>query len=1797
MLAAGGPQVEGADDELANALAPRLPAQAAVVSEQVKCVGGRTQLDFAQDRGAVGGIEESHVLDVTEDGPVGLALEGIPPQPLVVVAVHPYAPAVVRRVQVGSQLMAVNGVPVQTMSRRELCAALRPRPLRLHIQRDNPLPAPNRIPPRGDEPLLHKRRMSAKSVRTAIPYEVEAAVGSGVLGLVPSGQPPDAVRVASVFAGSLAEAQGVQVGDELMAISGRSVKTLPCTEINTMLGERPLILRLLRPIPLPGEAEGDGRALEPAGLGVYERTFSGEGHVMGIIPSSWPPGPVTISGVVQGSAAAASGVRVGDSLLQVDGERVAFMSKHELTLALRRRPVLLQLMRGPGQVAALNGMVLEHLTWDAEIRGPLVATAAAGRRPSHASTGGTDGGEPLTSSDDDVSVQLGSEEIRSSDPSTISDTAHAGPADTGTVARAGGIKVGTRPVIPRALATQEGPARICSTHASAAPSKGTGTAAHSGPSKIPVAPGGGSGTDALAEASPAAPLLARSEGAHPGDDLEALSKSKGSVGKSASRGRPPPWASGDVPPYATHPAMPTGGLGEQNLPGPKASAADDCSTDIPNGPVALDADAVGGASGVDRPLTHARSVGHTVCEQCLGEGIRTFEVVASQQVKQLGLVSETWPPEPVHVSKITSSGWAEDRGVLVGDELVEVDGEAVATMSKAGIGNALKRRPLRLRFTRRGRRMFSVVADASDIRLGFVPAAMPPQPVLVEKVERGSWAERSGVAVGDELVTVDRWNSQQLTASELAHLTRFSRPLQLTFARASAVAPAPCTEDRGQAASGRGCQAPLLAGRGAPSSASSGPDSGHELLAVAVPKTAAAAAGKTEGWQRFDVVAEVGDVRLGFSPAAMPPEPVVVARVEPGNWAEKSGVKVGDELFALDGHRVERMAGQELVGHFKRTRPLRLAFRRAASWGDAPPQGQQSTGAMGAEAEFAAASGSAAEAPGGFELVAGEEVARLGLSPATWPPEPVVVKQVSAASWAATQRVLPGDEIVEVNGKAAAGMTKADIVLAMKARPLRLRFTRKGEHAEGASGAVEGGVTPTAEASDARAGHGRLQSAAVAGASASSLAMPAHPARPLPESSAAPQGARNPNETPELPRAGSVSVRSHQPASGAGAEPLLVPPARPESPLAAEGDSYHGCERTGHGHSRTSPTLSKRPAASSVPPPAQVVAPSASQEPLVGPSMVAAPQHPVADTAATPERPVASWIAPLEQSVAPPREPAAPSELAPQLPGAPSATALQQPAESLATAHQQPVDPPKSAPQQSAASLAIALQEPSTATSQQAVATPVTALQHHAMHPAPAAATTQPATAPASAAEQSSALDMGTFVHPAESPAADTEQPTAPLTAATVTPAMGSSEPVTGSEEDAGEQGTDGGHVVFELLANRGVAMLGWLAEGSPPQPVHVGEVIPASWAVEHGLQAGDSLLTVNGRAVGNMSKNDFDEALKLRPLRMQFARERSCHAALGAARFNPQLGLQTAVKPTQPVEAAQVRTIEPGSSAANGQRSIEPLQPVVVGHLGPMGSDDRESSSAAIKEPAGASTVPELSSSSPLAVGSLSSAAAEHAPQVPDSGDRLCFAAVALKQDVQLGFWLAGVPPQPVVIGTVLPGTWAERVGIAVGDQLCALNGQSMAEVTEVEFIGHVVSTRPLHLTFARAHSSGAPSPAALPGSSGHDPQDPVPIASPTARSKRERVRALISTLGLSNEDQGPGKCEEVCTLRPEEAAFADIRQALVALEEQEETGQRRPGHAARARGRAAQTLAKAAASDLQAAALVMQLGTDLGA
>lgn len=169
----------------------------------------------------------------------------------------------------------------------------------------------------------------------------------------------------------------------------------------------------------------------------------------------------------------------------------------------------------------------------------------------------------------------------------------------------------------------------------------------------------------------------------------------------------------------------------------------------------------------------------------------------------------------------------------------------------------------------------------------------------------------------------------------------------------------------------------------------------------------------------FECKAGTDIKELGLMPSAFAPDPVEIASVTPDSWAAKSGIEAGDVLIKINGTAVEAMDRKEMK-RAMRDRPLSLTISRQAFATPAESIDDMET----------------------IECTAPEGVQDLGLYPSAFPPEAMIVANVTPGSWAEKQGIEAGDELVEIGHQQVQDMTTKETKRAMRDRPLHLVFQR-----------------------------------------------------------------------------------------------------------------------------------------------------------------------------------------------------------------------------------------------------------------------------------------------------------------------------------------------------------------------------------------------------------------------------------------------------------------------------------------------------------------------------------------------------------------------------------------------------------------------------------------------------------------------------------------------------------------------------------------------------------------------------------
>jgi len=439
-----------------------------------------------------------------------------------------------------------------------------------------------------------------------------------------------------------------------------------------------------------------------------------------------------------------------------------------------------------------------------------------------------------------------------------------------------------------------------------------------------------------------------------------------------------------------------------------------------------------------------------------------YKAVAAESDELLGFRPSSMPPGSVFVHMVEPGLWAANQGIAIGDIILSVNGQKIEDLNTSKFQKHLQGRPLTLELERgagestaprKGVR-FDCEAPEGIEALGFIPAAYPPEPVIIETVTPDTWSAIVGILEGvDELVAVNGREVSTLTKKEMTKAMK-SRPVTLTFYRGEGAAPDPVD------------LSVLLGGAAA--------DGVDDAGAVGE-------AHEAHGHE-WEATANDEDEWLGFSPSAWPPEEVYVAEVEADGWAEYSAeLDVDDQILKVNGRDVAAMTKKDMKDAMKK-RPLTITFFRLAAGGEiAPPAGAGDWGEVD-EAEEAeedqkkkkkkdkkekkgkrdsdtyfenfmelAGMDEDSDAEEGEKkgkmkkctIKAGDEVDNLGWAPSAWPPEDVYIAELESFAYAETKGLKVGDKLTSVNGVLVADLTKSDLKKAMKERPVNMTFERE----------------------------------------------------------------------------------------------------------------------------------------------------------------------------------------------------------------------------------------------------------------------------------------------------------------------------------------------------------------------------------------------------------------------------------------------------------------------------------------------------------------------------------------------------------------------------------------------------------------------------------------------------------------------------------------------------------------------------------------------------------------------------------
>lgn len=192
-----------------------------------------------------------------------------------------------------------------------------------------------------------------------------------------------------------------------------------------------------------------------------------------------------------------------------------------------------------------------------------------------------------------------------------------------------------------------------------------------------------------------------------------------------------------------------------------------------------------------------------------------------------------------------------------------------------------------------------------------------------------------------------------------------------------------------------------------------------------------------EDTEAFEAVADEAVQQLGLMLDGLPPGQLRVTSVAPGAWAEQAGIQKGYRVLQANGEDVAEMDAERFKGAL-RGRPLTLLVEPVgeAPAEEAPPEAAAPEGGGGLlQSMWEYATGEASSR----EVVAGEDVEKLGLTLDGLPPGRLVVTSVAPGLWAEAAGLLPGEQVVQVNGEDLEAMAAEDFKRHLQARPVALR--------------------------------------------------------------------------------------------------------------------------------------------------------------------------------------------------------------------------------------------------------------------------------------------------------------------------------------------------------------------------------------------------------------------------------------------------------------------------------------------------------------------------------------------------------------------------------------------------------------------------------------------------------------------------------------------------------------------------------------------------------------------------------------
>ncbi|CAJ1378333.1 unnamed protein product [Effrenium voratum] len=327
----------------------------------------------------------------------------------------------------------------------------------------------------------------------------------------------------------------------------------------------------------------------------------------------------------------------------------------------------------------------------------------------------------------------------------------------------------------------------------------------------------------------------------------------------------------------------------------------------------------------------------------------------------------------------------------------------------------------------------------------------------------------------------------------------------------------------------------------------------------------------------------------------------------------------------------------------------------------------------------------------------------------------------------------------------------------------------------------------------------------------------------------------------------------------------------------------------------------------------------------------------------------------------------------------------------------------------------------------------------------------------------------------------------------------------------------------FELTLQDAETKLGCGFAGVPPEPVAVGKITPGSFAERNNVQVGYSLVAVNGKDIKNLTSDTFKEALKARPVSLRIQVPQEEEKVQTVQKVEKQENAATAIQALARGRAARKGTgLEAGLAGMQEANTFEltlqdaetklgcgfagvPPEPVAVGKITPgsfaernnvqvgyslvavNGKDIKNLTSDTFKEALKARPVSlriqapqeeekvqtvqkvEKQENAATAIQALARGRAARKGTGLEAGlagmqEANTFELTLQDAETKLGCGFAGVPPEPVAVGKITPGSFAERNNVQVGYSLVAVNGKDIKNLTSDTF-KEALKARPVSL------------------------------------------------------------------------------------------------------------------------------------